>query len=49
VPRSTIIARLEKLSPYQLHHIRRLGEMLMSLPPALHELEIPEGIAAWPI
>jgi len=41
-----IVREIETLSPYQMQHVRPLGEMLLSLPPALRRFEISDGIAA---
>jgi hypothetical protein len=41
-----IVHLLEAIAPYQLHYIRPLGEMLLSLPPAVRRYEIAGGIAA---
>jgi hypothetical protein len=40
------VAILERISPYQLHYIRPLGELLLSLPPEIRRYEIGEGITA---
>ena len=37
--------RLEKMSPYQLHRVRPLSELLDSLPEDLAAIELGEGIA----
>jgi hypothetical protein len=39
-----IAARLERLSPYQMHRVRPFAEMLMSLPEDLLRFEVSEGI-----
>lgn len=41
-----IVRRLEALAPYQLHYIRPLGELLLSLPTEVRRYEMSDGIAA---
>jgi hypothetical protein len=41
-----ILAQLERISPYQLHHMRPLGELLLSLPVDVRRHEIGAGITA---
>ncbi|HEY4176850.1 MAG TPA: hypothetical protein VGM90_08465 [Kofleriaceae bacterium] len=41
-----IVRHLERLSSYQLHHVRPLGELLMSLPASLRAYELSDGIEA---
>jgi len=43
---ATIIRRLETISPYQLHHIRPLHQLLLGLPPEIREFEMTDGIVA---
>jgi hypothetical protein len=40
------VAILERISPYQLHNVRPLGELLLSLPPDIRRYEIGDGITA---
>jgi hypothetical protein len=41
------VARMmERLSTYQLHNVRPLGELLMSLPPDVRRHEMTDGITA---
>lgn len=41
-----ILAQLERISPYQLHYMRPLGELLLSLPVDVRRYEIGAGITA---
>jgi len=41
-----ILAELERISPYQLHHIRPLSELLLALPVDVRRYEIGAGIIA---
>ncbi len=41
-----ILAELERISPYQLHYMRPLGELLLSLPVDVRRYEIGAGITA---
>jgi hypothetical protein len=41
-----IARQLEKLDPYQLQHVRPLGELLLSLPLEVRRYEMNEGITA---
>ena len=40
------VAILERISPYQLHYVRPLGDLLLSLPPDVRRYEIGDGITA---
>ncbi len=41
-----VAAIMEKLSTYQLHYLRPLGELLLSLPPEIRRHEMGDGITA---
>jgi hypothetical protein len=43
-PPAEIAARLEKLSPYQLHRVRPFADFITSLPEDLFRFELSEGI-----
>ncbi|MFN0245822.1 MAG: hypothetical protein ACKV2T_02870 [Kofleriaceae bacterium] len=40
------VAILERISTYQLHYVRPLGDLLLSLPPRVRRYEIGDGITA---
>lgn len=41
-----VAAIMEELSTYQLHYVRPLGDLLLSLPPEIRRHEMAEGITA---
>lgn len=41
-----VAGMLERISSYQLHYVRPLGELLLSLPPEVRRYEIGDGITA---
>lgn len=45
-PDPAIVRELERISPYQLHYMRPLGELLLSLPVDIRHYEMGEGITA---